>query len=50
MRRCFPVPGPLVREVVAEYLRDRKFARIDKLDTPKLVNVAGNPGLADSAG
>ena len=39
-------PGPPIWEVVAEYLRDRKSARIDKLNTPKLVNVDGNPGIA----
>ena len=43
-------PGPPIWEVVAEYLRDRKSARIDKLNTPKLVNVEGNPGLADDVG
>lgn len=43
-------PGPPVWEVVAEYLRDRKSARIVKLNTPKLVNVDGNPGLADYVG
>ena len=43
-------PGPPIWEVVAEYLRDRKSARIDKLNTPKLVNVEGNPGLADYGG
>ena len=32
-------PGPPIWEVVAEYLRDRKSARIAKLNTPKLVNV-----------
>ena len=43
-------PGPPIWEVAAEYLRDRKSARIDKLNTPKLVNVDGNPGLADYGG
>ena len=42
-------PGPPIWEVVAEYLRDRKSARIAKLNTPKLVNVDGNPGIADDA-
>ena len=41
-------PGPPVWEVVAEYLRNRKSARIAKLNTPKLVNVDGNPGIADA--
>ncbi|MGI9302267.1 MAG: thiosulfohydrolase SoxB [Gammaproteobacteria bacterium] len=40
-------PGPPIWEVVAEYLRDEKVARIAKLNTPKLVNVADNPGVAD---
>ena len=43
-------PGPPIWEVVAEYLRDRRAARIEKLNTPKLVNVAGNPGIADYGG
>jgi len=42
-------PGPPVWDVVAEYLRDRKVARVTKLNTPKLINVAGNPGIADYA-
>jgi sulfur-oxidizing protein SoxB len=36
-----------VWDVVAEYLRDRKVATLAKINTPKLVNVSGNPGLAD---
>jgi sulfur-oxidizing protein SoxB len=40
-------PGPPVWDVVADYLRDRKSARIDKLNTPILKNVEGNPGIAD---
>jgi len=43
-------PGPPVWEVVAEYLRDKKVVRIDKLETPRLINVAGNPGIADYKG
>lgn len=39
--------GADIWDVVAEYLRDRKIASIDKLNTPKLKNVAGNPGIAD---
>ena len=42
-------PDLPIWEVVAEYLRDRKSARIAKLNTPKLVNVDGNPGIADDA-
>jgi sulfur-oxidizing protein SoxB len=40
-------PGPPVWEVVADYLRERKSARITKMNEPKLKNVAGNPGIAD---
>ena len=43
-------PGPPIWEVVAEYLCERKSIRITKLNTPKLVNVAGNPGIADYPG
>jgi len=43
-------PGPPIWEVVAEYLRDQKVVRIDKLETPRLINVAGNPGVADYSG
>ncbi len=43
-------PGPPIWDVVAEYLRDQKVVRIDKLDTPRLINVAGNPGVADYSG
>ncbi len=38
-------PGRPIWEVVAEYLRDQKSIKIDKLNTPKLVNVKGNPGI-----
>ncbi|HEB97121.1 MAG TPA: thiosulfohydrolase SoxB [Sedimenticola thiotaurini] len=40
-------PGRPIWEVVADYLRDRRTIRIEKLNTPKLVGVEGNPGLAD---
>ncbi len=40
-------PGRPIWDVVADYLRDVKVAEIQKLNTPKLVNVDGNPGLAD---
>ncbi len=43
-------PGAPIWEVVADYLRDVKEARIDKLNTPKLLNVEGNPGLAEYPG
>ena len=39
--------GPPIWDVVAEYLRDQKVAKITKINTPKLLNVAGNPGIAD---
>ena len=41
-------PGPPIWEVVAEYLRDRWSARIDKLNTPKLVNVASRSPVRQS--
>lgn len=40
-------PGPPVWDVVAEYLRERRSAHITKLNTPKLKNVEGNPGLSE---
>jgi sulfur-oxidizing protein SoxB len=43
-------PGAPVWEVVAEYLRDQKTASIKKLNTPKLKNVKGNPGIAAYSG
>ncbi len=39
--------GADIWDVVAEYIKDRKVASIDKLNTPKLKNVAGNPGIVD---
>ena len=39
-------PGEPVWDVVANYLRRVKTARIDKLNTPKLKNVDNNPGIA----
>jgi len=39
-------PGRPIWDVVADYLRDQKQIKIDKLNTPKLVGVEGNPGLA----
>lgn len=38
--------GPDIWDVVADHLRDTKVARIDKLNTPVLKSVAGNPGIA----
>ena len=40
-------PGPPIWDVVAEYLRDQKVAKITKINTPKLLNIASNPGIAD---
>ena len=40
-------PGRPIWEVVADYLRHKDTVKIDKLNTPKLVNVAGNPGIED---
>jgi len=37
--------GPDIWDVVADHLRDKKVARIDKLNTPVLKSVAGNPGI-----
>jgi sulfur-oxidizing protein SoxB len=39
-------PGRPIWDVVADYLRVQKQVKIQKLNTPKLKNVAGNPGLA----
>ncbi len=39
-------PGPPVWDVVADYLRRHETIRIAKLNTPKLRNVTGNPGIA----
>ena len=39
-------PGAPIWEVVADYLRIEKVAKVKKLNTPKLVGVDGNPGIA----
>jgi sulfur-oxidizing protein SoxB len=39
--------GAPIWEVVAEYLRDKKSVRVDRLNTPALKNVGSNAGLAD---
>ncbi len=39
-------PGAPIWDVVADYLRRQDTARITKLNTPKLKNVSGNPGIA----
>lgn len=43
-------PGEPIWETVATYLRDVGTVRLEKLNTPRLKNVAGNPGLADYVG
>ncbi len=43
-------PGEPIWETVATYLRDVKTVKLDKLNTPKLKGVDGNPGLADYPG
>jgi len=43
-------PGRPVWDVVADYIRAQDRVKISKLNTPKLLNVAGNPGLADYPG
>jgi len=40
-------PGEPIWETVASYLRDMKTVKIDKLNTPVLKGVEGNPGIAD---
>ena len=43
-------PGEPIWDTVATYLRDVKTVKLDRLDTPRLKNVRGNPGIADYAG
>ncbi len=38
-------PGPPIWEVVASHLREQGTVKIEKLNTPRLVGVEGNPGL-----
>jgi sulfur-oxidizing protein SoxB len=40
-------PGQPIWDVVAEYLRDAKTVKVDKLNMPKLKGVADNPGLEE---
>jgi sulfur-oxidizing protein SoxB len=40
-------PGRPIWDVVGDYLRDQKTVKIKKLNTPKLVGVKDNPGIAD---
>lgn len=39
-------PGAPIWEVVSDYLKEQGTVKIKKLNTPKLVGVQGNPGLA----
>ncbi|OQX43002.1 MAG: hypothetical protein B0D82_00125, partial [Candidatus Sedimenticola endophacoides] len=43
-------PGRPIWDVVADYLRDKKTVKLEKLNTPRLVGVQGNPGIADYPG
>jgi sulfur-oxidizing protein SoxB len=43
-------PGEPVWEVVARYLREQGEVRIDRLESPTLVGVRGNPGIEDYRG
>lgn len=40
-------PGEPIWETVAEYLRDLKTVKLEKLNTPVLKQVSGNPGITD---
>ncbi len=42
-------PGAPIWEQVADYLRLKRTIKINKLNTPKLVNVKGNPGIENYA-
>lgn len=39
-------PGRPIWDVVADYLRDKKTVKIEKLNIPTLVGVKGNPGIS----
>lgn len=41
-----PATGRPIWDIVADYLRAHKQVKLTKLNTPRLVNVKGNPGLA----
>ena len=43
-------PGPNIWDVVADHLRDQKTVNVDKLNTPKLLGMQKNPGIADYQG
>ncbi len=40
-------PGEPIWETVANYLRDVKTVKIEKLNTPVLKKVSGNPGITN---
>lgn len=40
-------PGPAVWDQVADHLRHHKTVKLDKINTPVLKSVKGNPGLQD---
>ena len=42
--------GAPVWDVVADYLKDKQSIKVDRMNTPSLRNVAGNPGINDYAG
>ena len=39
--------GPHIYDVVADYLRDQKTIRIQKLNSPVIRGIGSNPGLAN---
>jgi sulfur-oxidizing protein SoxB len=39
--------GKPIWEVVADYLRTQPTIKLDKINSPKLIHVANNPGLID---
>jgi sulfur-oxidizing protein SoxB len=41
------VEGPPIWDVVSDHLRDLKHVKVDKLNAPKIINVKGNPGIAE---
>ena len=43
-------PGKKIWDVVAEYLRDEKVAKIGKFNTPNIVGMQSNPGMKDYLG
>ncbi len=40
-------PGPPVWEQVSDYIKEQDTVKIDKLNSPKLIGVKGNPGISD---